>query len=67
VALIQLSKKVAALIHLEDLCVEGDSAFMKADAKGSLVIHKEIDPNSAKLAQMAELAAKDKTEVSPQF
>jgi hypothetical protein len=65
-SLTQLSKKVAALIHLEDLCAEGDSAFMKADAKGSLVVHKEIDPNSAKLAQMAELAAKDKTEVTRQ-
>jgi hypothetical protein len=62
-SLIQLSKKVAAIIHLEDLCSEGDSAFMMTDDKGSLILHKEIDPNSAKLAQMAQLAARDKTEV----
>ena len=37
--------------------------FMKADAKGSMMTHNDMDPKSTKLGQMAEAEPKDKTEV----
>ena len=59
----QLSQSISALLHLEDLAEQANRAFLPADDKGGVVITKDIDPNSAKLAQMAEAAARDKTEV----
>lgn len=59
-----LSKSIAALLHLEDLSERANKAFLVSDGRGGVHISKDIDPSSAKLAQMAQAAAKDKAEVT---
>lgn len=63
-AMSELSQSISALLHLEDLCEQANRTFLQSDVKGGVVLSKDIDPNSVKLAQMAEAAARDKTEVT---